>query len=149
MGMLDKLKMTDKTPHVAFSTPEAHLRRKFLTALDVQIVAAEAHTKGEAFIRRAKRWVPDPETGEKVMKEVPVRFSPWWWEDETGKLMLTVRYGSKPLELKPGKTAIELDGFDKLLPTLSLIKDAIGAGELDQLLMAAKASRVKTLKKAG
>ena len=148
MAMLDKLKMTDKTPHADFSTPEAHLRRKFPQALDIQITAAEAHSNGETFIRRAKRWVPDPETGEKVLKEVPVRFSPWWWQDETDKLMLTVRYGSKRLELKPGKTAIELGDFENLLPTLNLIKEAAGAGELDKLLMEVKASRERKLKKA-
>ena len=148
MAMLDKLKMTDKTPHAAFATPEAHLRRKFLKALDIQITAAQAHANGEPFIRRGKRWVPDPDTGEKVLKEVPVRFSPWWWQDETEKLMLTVRYGSKRLELKSGKPAIEVGDFDNLLPTLNLIKEAVGAGELDKVLTAAKESRLKARKKA-
>ena len=30
------------------------------------------------------RWVDDPETGERVRKEVPVRFRPWYWKDEQG-----------------------------------------------------------------
>jgi hypothetical protein len=148
MAMLDKLKMTDKTPLAAFSTPEAHLRRKFLKGLDIQITAAEAHSNGEPFIRRGKRWVPDADTGEKVLKEVPIRFSPGWWQDETDKLILTVRYGSKRLELKPGKTAIELGDFDNLLPTLNLIKEAVGAGELDKVLTVAKETRLKARKKA-
>ncbi|MFZ1416290.1 MAG: DUF2190 family protein [Defluviicoccus sp.] len=108
MPMLDKLKLTEKTPFAAFSTPEAHLRRKFLSAIDMQIAAAEARLQGQPFIRRGKRWLPDAEKGERLLKEVPVRFLPWWWQDEAGKLMLTLRYGSKRIELKPGKPAIEV-----------------------------------------
>ncbi len=147
MAMLDKLKLSDKTPHAAFSTPEAHLRQKFLGALDVQIAAAEVHASGETYIRYGKRWMEDAETGEKVLKEVPVRFSPWWWQDEAGKLMLTVRYGNRRLEMKPGKPGIEVGDIDNLLPTLNTVREAVGAGELDKVLTAAKASRVKTLKK--
>ena len=66
MAMLDKLKMTDKTPRAAFSAPEAHLRRKFLKGLNIQITAAEAHSKGETFIRRGKRWV-EPSTIDRLL----------------------------------------------------------------------------------
>ena len=69
MGALDKLKLSDKTPHKSFSTPEAHLRRNFLRTLDLQIAAAEAEAKGEVYIRREKRWIADPETGEKFIRK--------------------------------------------------------------------------------
>ena len=141
MPMLDKLKLTEKTPHAAFSTPEAHLRRKFLSAIDTQIAAAEARSQGQPFIRRGKRWLPDGEGGERVLKEVPVRFLPWWWQDEAGKLMLTLRYGSKRIELKPGKPAIEVGDEAQLVPTLKLVREAVAAGELDKLLMTAKEQR--------
>jgi Family of unknown function (DUF6641) len=139
--MLDSLKLTEKTPYAAFSTPEAHLRRKFLSALDTQIAAAEAHSENKPFLRRGKRWLPDQQTGERVLKEVPLRFLPWWWRDEAGKLMLTLRYGSKRIELKPGKPAIEVGEEQHLLPTLKLIREAVAAGELDKLLVTAKQQR--------
>ena len=50
---------------------------------------------------------------------------------------LSVRYGSKPLELAKGKNAIELSQSSELLPTLQLIKDAVVAGELDEAIAAA------------
>ena len=76
-----------------------------------------------------------------MLKEVPVRFLPWWWRDEAGKLMLTLRYGSKRIELKPGKPAIEVGEDAALVPTLKLIREAVAAGELDKLLVAAKEHR--------
>ena len=56
--------------------------------------------------------------------------------------MLSVRYGNRRLEMKPGKRAIEVGDLDNLVPTLNFVREAAGAGELDKLLMAAKASRV-------
>jgi hypothetical protein len=111
--------VTEKTPYVAFSTPGAHLRRKFLAAIDTLIAAAEAHSENKPFIRRGRRWLPDNETGERVLEEVPWRFLPWWWRDEAGKVLLTLCYGSKRIELKSGKPAIEVVGdAQHLLPTL-------------------------------
>ena len=52
------------------TSPEAKLRGKMLETLDLQIEAAKAMLNGETFIRRAMRWVDDPETGERVRKEV-------------------------------------------------------------------------------
>ena len=76
--------------------------------LDLQMEAAKAMLNGETFIRRAMRWVDDPETGERVRKEVPVRYRPWFWKDEQGKHMLEVRYGNRRLELKPKKSTVEV-----------------------------------------
>ena len=55
--------------------------------------------------------------------------------------MLTLRHGSKRIELKPGKTAIEVGEEAQLLPTLKLVRQAAAAGELDKLLMTAKEQR--------
>ncbi len=73
MTILSKLNLSDKTKAAMFTSPEAKLRGKMLEALDLQIEAA-----------KAMRWVDDPETGERVRKEVPVRSRPWFWKDEQG-----------------------------------------------------------------
>ncbi len=74
------------------TSPEAELRGKMLETLDLQIEAAKANLNGETFIRRAMRWVDDPETGERIRKEVPVRYRPWFWKDAQGNYMLEVRH---------------------------------------------------------
>ena len=70
-----------------------------------------------------------------------MRFRRWWWSDDTGKVMLDVRYGNKRIELKPGKPTIEVSSADNLLPTIQAVREAVAAGELDTLLMAAKKVR--------
>jgi hypothetical protein len=61
----------------------------------------------------------------------------WYWINETGKLNLAVRYGSKVLELAKGKNAIELTSGDELIAVLAKLKDAVLAGELDAQIEAA------------
>ena len=140
MSIMDTLTFSDQTKSAA-NTPEARVRGKMLEALGVQIAAAEADAKGETYIPRALRWVTDPDTGDRVRKEVPVRYSKWYWPGEGTKVYLQLRYGNKPLEVKKGKPAIELEDFEALLPTLNQIRDAIVAGEFDTVLMAAKKER--------
>ena len=78
--------------------------------------------------------IPDPETGERVRKDVPVRFRRWWWSDDTGNVMLDVRYGNRRIELQPGKPTIEVGAAENLLPTIQAVRETVAAGELDKLL---------------
>ena len=141
MTILNKLTLSNKTKASALMSPEVRVRGKMLEALDVQIAAAEAQANGETYIKRASRWITDAETGERVRKEVPVRFNRWHWKDESGKVFIQLRYGNKPLELKKGKPTIELAGEDKLLSTLRELREAIVEGEFDTVLIAAKKER--------
>ena len=134
MTILEKLSFSDKTQAAVMTSPEARIRRKMLDAIDIQIAAAEAQANGETYIRRAPRRITDPESGERVRKDVPVRLRRWWWSDDTGNVMLDVRYGNRRIELKPGKPTIEVGAADNLLPTLQAVKEAVAAGELDKLL---------------
>ena len=72
MTVLSRLNLPDKTEAAMLTSPEAKLRGKMLEAPDLQIEAAKAMLNGETLIRRAMRWVDDPNTGERVRKEVPV-----------------------------------------------------------------------------
>ena len=51
-----------------------------------------------------------------------------------GTVQLTIRYGSKALELAKGKSAIECAATAEVGPTLQKVKDAVLSGELDSLL---------------
>ncbi len=95
MAILSKLTQSDKTKVAMLNSPEAKLRGKIIKVLGLQIEAAKAMLNGEAFIRRAMRWVDDTGTGERVRKDVPVRFRPWFWKDEQGNTMHEVRYGGR------------------------------------------------------
>ena len=141
MTILEKLSFSNKTRAAMLTSPEAKLRGKMLEALDLQIEAAKAMLNGETYIRKVMRWVDDSETGERVRKEVPVRFRTWYWKDEQGNYMLDVRYGNRRLELKPKKSTIEVGEGENLVPTLQTLREAVNAGELDKLLKEAKSSR--------
>ena len=52
-------------------------------------------------------------------------------------MVLSVRYGTKVLELAKGKWAVEVGGDKELVPTLELLKGAVLAGELDAQIEAA------------
>nr|WP_315394480.1 DUF6641 family protein [uncultured Duganella sp.] len=71
------------------------------------------------------RTVTDQESGESKRVEMPKRVKPLWFTDDSGKLCLVVKYGTKPLELSKGKVAIELAAQANLIPTLELLKAAV------------------------
>ncbi len=77
------------------------------------------------------------------------RVTPWWMEDGTCKIALTVRYGSKPIEFEKGKAAILLPNKVALVGTLDTVMAAVRAGELDEILaQQAKARVMPTGKRA-
>ncbi len=137
MSALDKLKLSEKTRRAVATTPEGRLRHKLVEAINQQIAAAEAMQKGEGFEIRRKRWTKDGE-GNKTLQDRLVKFRPWYWQEANGAFMLEVRYGNKIVEIKPKKTAIEIGNVAELVPTLTLVRDAVVAGELDKQLSAMK-----------
>jgi hypothetical protein len=63
--------------------------------------------------------------------EVGKRVKAWWFVTDAGKLALSVRYGTKVLELAKGKYAVEVAAEKDLVATFETIKAAVLAGELD------------------
>jgi hypothetical protein len=63
--------------------------------------------------------------------ETQIQVKQWWFTTDAGKLAVSVRYGSKVLELIKGKYAIEVAHEKDLAKTLDVIKSAVLAGELD------------------
>ena len=148
-ALLQKLKLTEATRAEQRGSSETRLRRKMLDAINEQIAAAEAEQRGEVYTKRGPRYVQDAATGERVRREVPLRFRRWWWLGPDGKLMLDVRYGAKRLEIRPKKATVEVGAKENLVPTLQVLKEAVEAGELDAVLLAAREERVGRFRRSG
>jgi len=140
MTILSKLNLSDKTKTAMLTSPEAKLRGKMLEALDLQMEAAKAMLNGETYIRRAMRWVKDPETGERVRKEVPVRSRPWFWKDEQRHRGALVGLGGQEPQapaglvrhLAPGRAAQVDDARDAVAELVALAQDQHLLDQVDE-----------------
>jgi hypothetical protein len=109
----------------------ADIRRdKLLGKLDEQIGLATAQVEGKEFEAKRSRVVVDAD-GRRGRELVPARVKQWWWKTSDGKLLFTIQYGTKPLELAKGKPAIEVGSLKELVEALQSVRAAAEAGELD------------------
>ena len=139
MSVLTNLKLVAaKKP--AKQPPVVQRRNKLSNKLWEQLQLARAEMSGETYAPTRRRTVKDPETGLRKSIDVPKRVKPWWFVSETGKVCLSVKYGSKVLELVKGKSAIEVANPDELIKTLETIKAATDSGELDTQISSAAGS---------
>ena len=130
MSTLASLKLTtQRRPH---QLPAAIQRRnKLLGKLADQLALARSLESGTAFEATRRRTVVDATTGQRQSMAVPRRVRPWWFHTDNGRLALTVRYGSRVLELAKGKSAIDIADQAALIATLEVLAQAVSAGELD------------------
>ena len=112
-------------------------RNKLAKRLWEQIELAKAQQAGTTFAPTRFRSVVQNDTGLRKQVEVPKRVKAWWFVADNGKLVLSVRYGTKVLELAKGKWAVELAGEKDLVPVLETLKGAVLAGDLDAQIDAA------------
>ncbi len=98
---------------------------------------AKAQEQGTQFRVAKFKSYTDSETGVRKQVETDVRVKPWWFVTDNGKLAISVRYGSKVLELGKGKFAVEVGTEKDLVKVLDVIKTAVSAGELDTAIDAA------------
>ena len=108
-------------------------RNKLASKIEEQLQLATAQKEGRLYAPKRIKTVTN-DAGERVAIETTKRVKEWFWTTPANKINLSVRYGSKTLELAKGKNAIELSTGDELLATLSLLKDAVIAGELDEAI---------------
>ena len=130
MSTLATLKLSSTKKSQGLS-PLMHRRNKLGKKLWEQIQLAQAHLAGKQFTTTRFHTVRD-EDGVRRSVEVPKRVRAWWWNSESGKIALNVRYGARVVELAKGKSTIEVATPVDLIPTLELIKKAVEAGELDK-----------------
>lgn len=143
MSFISTLKLTEYKPQQVNGGVFAR-RRKLLDKLEQQIQLAT----NPDYAPSKTVWVQG-EDGIERKVEVAKRVKRWWVENLDGTVTLTVRYGSKPIELAKGKNAIELSGLDEVGKVLVGMKQAVFDGELDNILTSqAFYARKKTEKTA-
>jgi len=106
-------------------------RTKILQKLLEQRELVLAQIEERNYVPKRLRTVRDVSTGERIVREMPVRIKPWWWLGERGEILFAVFYGSKMLELAKGKSAIEVTKTDDLLPAIDIVINSIKNSELD------------------
>ncbi len=117
MTILSKLNLSDKTKAAMLTSPEAKLGARGLRRWTYGWKRPRPRSTARPLSVGRCAGVDDPETGERVRKEVPVRFRTWFWNDEQGSYMLDVRYGNRRLEIESKKPAIEVGEAKNLIPT--------------------------------
>ena len=118
-------------------SPIQQRRNKLAAKIHEQWELCTARQAGTIYAPRRLRTITNPQTGERATVETVKRVKEWFWISESGKINLSVRYGSKTLELAKGKNAIELATGDELIAVLERLKAAALAGELDAQIEAA------------
>jgi hypothetical protein len=126
-------------PKLTAADPVIHRRNKLIVRLQQQIALAQ----DPQFTLTRQKWIAD-EAGVKQLRSLPKKVRPWWRTDPTGAVVLTVRYGAKPIEFERGKAGINVGKKDKLIPTIETVIAAVEAGELDTMLGQMSKSAVMT-----
>src|ERR1022692_2424509 len=116
-------------PRLTAADPVIQRRAKLIVRLQQQI----ALVQDPQFTLTRQKWITD-EAGVKQLRELKKRVRAWWRTDPTGAVVLTVRYGAKPIEFEKGKAAIAVGKKEKLISTLETVIAAVEAGELDAVL---------------
>lgn len=136
MTALNGLKLTAAQKPTQMS-PIQQRRNKLAKRLWEQMELAKAQQTGTSFAPVKYKTITDAATGLRKQIETNKRVKAWWFVADNGKLVLSVRYGTKVIELAKGKWAVEVGTDKELVPTLELLKGAVLAGELDAQIEAA------------
>ena len=132
MSVISKLKLVASKRERNLS-PIMMRRNKLAMKIEEQLQLATAQKEGRLYApKRIKNVTND--AGERVAVETTKRVKEWFWTTPANKINLSVRYGSKTLELAKGKNAIELGTQDELIETLSVLQQAVVSGELDDAI---------------
>jgi hypothetical protein len=120
------------------------LRRvKFVAKLEEQKLLL----KEPNHVRTVQRWTKVDGERQATTKQQAVR--PWWKTDAAGQVVMSVKFGAKPIEFEKGKAGIVVPSKDKLPAVIDTLISAVRAGELDDLFsQAAKTGTIGKAKKA-
>lgn len=120
-----------------------HMRRaKFIEKLEEQkLLLADP-----GYIRTVQRTAEVDGQKQAVVRKQRVR--PWWKTDSSGQIVMSIKFGAKPIEFEKGKAGIAVASKDKLPTVINTLIEAVRAGELDDLFAQASKSRPIPKKKA-
>jgi hypothetical protein len=136
MGILSTLKLS-AAQKPGTVTPVQQRRNKLAKRLWEQIELAKAQQAGTQFAPVKFRSYTDKESGVRKQVETSKRVKQWWFTADNGKLALSVRYGTRVLELAKGKYAVEVASTAELVTVLETVKTAALEGELDAAIESA------------
>jgi hypothetical protein len=135
VSALQGLKLITAKRQTALS-PTQHRRSKLIDRIDEQIEFAKAAAEQRSYTKQRQRTVKN-EQGVRSIVTAQVRVKQWWWQQESGKLALVIRYGSKIIALSPKSNAVECAALTDVIQALKVVKAAVEAGELDAQITAA------------
>ena len=123
--------------------PVQQRRAKFVAKLEEQKLLL----KDPNHVRTVQRWTKVDGQRQAITKQQAVR--PWWKTDPAGQVVMSVKFGAKPIEFEKGKAGIIVPSKDKLPAVIDTLISAVRAGELDDLFnQAAKTGSIGKAKKA-
>src|SRR5277367_3428502 len=99
-------------------------RTKFVARLEEQklLLADPNH------VRTVQRWTKVDGQRQAVTKQQAVR--PWWKTDPSGQVVMSVKFGARPIEFEKGKAGIAVPSKDKLPTGIDILIAAVRSGEL-------------------
>lgn len=115
-------------------------RAKLVKRLHEQLEMVQARLQGRPHFVTSLRTITNPTTGERRDVEQMRAPKAWFWTGVSGEVLLQIRYGNKPIELKKGNPTIEVKMLTDLLEVIEGLKQAVELGELDQQIEGASAS---------
>lgn len=110
--------------------PSANRRAKLVARLEEQ----RQLFQNPAYVRVVQRWTGKGDERRQVEKQQRVKA--WWRVDATGNVVMSVYYGTKPIEFEKGRAGIAVASKDKLPALIDTLIGAAKAGELDGLMAA-------------
>lgn len=127
----------------AGNDPVQMRRTKFITKLEEQKLLLSDPTH----LRTVQRWTKVNGERQATTKQQAVR--PWWKTDPSGQVVMSIKFGSKPVEFEKGKAGIVVGSKDKLPAVIDALIGAVRAGELDEhFSQAAKTGGIGKSRKA-
>ena len=97
-------------------------RAKFVAKLEEQKLLL----KDPNHVRTVQRWTKVDGQRQAVTKQQAVR--PWWKTDPAGQVVMSVKFGAKPIEFEKGKAGIVVPSKDKLPAVIDTLISAVRAG---------------------
>ncbi len=128
MELLKKMKLV-KYERTGEIDPVLQRRSKLMIKIDEQInliTNPKTELAETAIVKDADGKDKQVNVGKRVLR--------WWQIGMNGKIKLTVRYGSRPLQFAKGLDAIEVVDTNEVVDVLEKFREATERGELDELI---------------